>query len=280
MSTVSMPTARGSLPILMYHSISPTTTPGFHKFTVTPAVFEEHLAALHDDGWKTLTFTDAAVEIEKGVLPHPKTVVITVDDGFDDFYRHALPMLARHRMPATIFVPTAYVGASAGWLTGLDADRRLLSWNALREIASTGIEVGSHGHRHAPLDVTSDAELFVELHRSRSLLQDQLAVAADTLAYPYGYHTRRARRMALRAGYTAACGVVGLLATHRDRILAIPRLAMSQDLDGAALIRVISANQGRMERHWRRGKQHVWRLGRAVAAAHRNVSPFSTPKGV
>ncbi|MGH7870054.1 MAG: polysaccharide deacetylase family protein [Candidatus Dormibacteraceae bacterium] len=90
----------------------------------------------------------------KSKQPVPeKTVVITFDDGFADFYREALPLLQNYRYTATLYVATGFVGGTSRWLGSCgEGDRPMLTWSTLREIAALGIEIGANTHTHPELD--------------------------------------------------------------------------------------------------------------------------------
>jgi peptidoglycan/xylan/chitin deacetylase (PgdA/CDA1 family) len=254
----------------MYHSVADETTDEFREFTVTPARFAEHLAALRAAGWRTVSFTEAAARLRRparypiqaaGVMGE-RAVAITVDDGLADFHSHALPALAAERAAATLFVPTAHVGRTAGWLAGPDSARRLLDWSGLAEVVAAGVEIGSHGHRHRPLDVGATDDLYDDLARSRGMLEDRLGVGVTAVAFPFGYQTAKTRRAACRAGYRSACAVIELPATRRDHLMALPRLTARQELTGADLVRAIERRYASWERTWRHGKQQVWEVAR------------------
>jgi len=159
-------------------------------------------------------------------------------------------------------VPTAHVGRRAGWLAGSDADRPLLTWAALADVHNTGVEIGSHGHQHAALDLGPPGRIEQDLLTSRRMLEDRLGAAVTTLAYPYGHQTGKTRRAALRAGYDNACTVTGLAATSGDPALAMPRLAITQDVDGTALTARLAAPTPPWQRRWAIGKQHLWNAAR------------------
>lgn len=251
-----------AVPVLMYHSVADEIADSFRDFTVTAARFREHLAALRDAGWRTISLTQAAGRLHRQPAEdQARVVALTFDDGYADFYSHALPALAAEQARATLFVPTAHVGRRAGWLRGPDAERPLLDWPALADVAATGVEIGSHGHHHAPLDVGGHDDIHQDLAMSRHILEDRLATAVTALAYPYGYQTGKSRRAARRAGYHAACTVVGLPATSGDPVLALPRIAVTQDMTGADVVAALACPP-RLRRPWRKGKQHLWHAAR------------------
>lgn len=108
-------------------------------------------------------------------------VVVTFDDGTADLAEVALPILAKHQVPATVYIATRYVDEQLPW----PADGVPLSWAGAREMVDSGlVTIGSHTHSHALLDRLTPAEAADELDRSRGLIEDNLGVAADHFAYP------------------------------------------------------------------------------------------------
>lgn len=97
--------------VLMYHRFSDDAAPGF----VSRETFRRQLAYLKEHGLVTITLGEAALAISRA-KPIPKNVVIlTVDDGYEDFYRIAYPILKEQGVSATFFVTTGFVNRDL-WL--------------------------------------------------------------------------------------------------------------------------------------------------------------------
>jgi peptidoglycan/xylan/chitin deacetylase (PgdA/CDA1 family) len=108
-------------------------------------------------------------------------VVVTFDDGTSDLAEVALPILAKHHVPATVYLATKFVDEQLPW----PADGVPLSWAGAQEMVDSGlVTIGSHTHSHALLDRLTPDEAAAELDRSRGLIQDKLGVAAHHFAYP------------------------------------------------------------------------------------------------
>ncbi len=258
----------------MYHSIGDRITDGFRDFTVTAARLREQLAALRDAGWQTITFTEAVARLHQPQsAPRERVVALTFDDAYADFYTHAMPALASAGAKSTLFVPTAHVGRRARWLPGEEGGRRLLDWSDLVEVGGAGVEIGAHGHQHAALDLGSAYGIYQDLRRSRLTLEDQLGVPVSTLAYPYGYQTAKTRNAARDAGYLAACAVIGLPATAQDPQLALPRIAVTEDIRGEDLLDLLTHRSRSAHRLLCRGKQSLW----CAARKTRLVAPAARP---
>ncbi len=93
--------------ILCYHGISQKDEHRWSNLFVSPEFFRHRLEILASKGYQVLPLGVAADHLYQGTLP-PKSVVITFDDGFYDFHQHAMPALARHGMPATLYLTTYY----------------------------------------------------------------------------------------------------------------------------------------------------------------------------
>ncbi|MFG3442200.1 polysaccharide deacetylase family protein [Nonomuraea sp. NPDC047897] len=228
------------VPILMYHSVTDTPKDETRGLSVRPSDFAEQLAYLAENGFTPLTFGDLAAALRqgRGVSMPDRPVVVTFDDGYADFHSRALPILERHRFPATVFV-------TSGWLAdaGADAAGRplddMLTWGQVREAARAGIEIGGHSHSHPQLDQLRDAELRDELRRNKGLLEEKADAPVTTMAYPFGYSSARVRREAGGAGYVAACAVANAVAGDHDDLLAVPRLTVARDTGMAKFRRAV-----------------------------------------
>lgn len=96
--------------ILMYHRFSPVEK----KHEVSAAVFEQHLKSIKRY-FNPMTLAHLAKAIrEQGKAPK-HAVVITVDDGYRDFYEVAFPLLKHYQIPATFYVTTGFVNKDC-WL--------------------------------------------------------------------------------------------------------------------------------------------------------------------
>ena len=120
------------VPVLMYHSIATGSTRKFRRFVVDPAEFAAQMEYLDAAGYRPVTAAELAGGRSGGPLP-PRPVVLTFDDAYTDFYSAALPVLREHGFRATLYVPTAYVGATTRFNVSLgEQNRAVLSWQALR----------------------------------------------------------------------------------------------------------------------------------------------------
>ena len=256
------------VPVLMYHSISTGGAPRFRRFTLPAADFAAQIGFLVENGYTPLSAARYAAILRgaDGSLP-ARPVVITFDDGFADFHREALPILRKHDVPATLYVATAFVEATSGWLRPEgEQDRPMLTWAQLREIAAAGIEVGAHAHTHADLDAVDPQTARNEIAISQDLLARQLGAPPQTFAYPFGHYDQCVRALVEAAGFIGACAVRNALSHTGDDPFAIARITIPR---GTTIERFATLLQGRglpLAAPGERTLVRAWRLARRTRA--------------
>jgi peptidoglycan/xylan/chitin deacetylase (PgdA/CDA1 family) len=263
-----------SIPILMYHSISNSSNGRFKPFTVTPEAFAMQMEYLHQQGYTTMTVTQAIEARAKGAGHWPlHPVVLTFDDGFADFWHAALPILQQYAFNATLYLTTGYIGNTSCWLRReREMTRPMLTWAQIAAIQSWGIECASHTHSHPQLDMLPLARAREEIVQSKDLLQDQLGQAISSFAYPYGYSTVRVRHLVQEAGYTSACAVRHALSSEDDDAFSLVRLMVRPDTslaEFAALLTGTASWDAVLHTVYTRTRTPLWRLVRLC----RRVAP-------
>ena len=222
------------IPILLYHSVSDDPSPALARYTVSPTLFREHASVLADQGWRVLTIAELDHRIALGRLDDEPTMALTFDDGFADTAERAAPILADYGFPATLYVTTGCVGSPCEWL-GPQGRRPMASWSQLRDLASSGWEIGAHSVSHPELDVLPLAAARQQIRDSRASLQERLGLPVDSFAYPHGYHSTAVRREVIDAGFRTACAVKNALSSERDDPFARARLTVISTLSAEEL---------------------------------------------
>ncbi|MEU3946873.1 polysaccharide deacetylase family protein [Streptomyces sp. NPDC029526] len=224
------------VPILMYHAVATDPSPGTRALSVTPEAFAEQMALIAERGLTPVGTADLAAHWRAGRPLPRRPVLITFDDGYEGVHRHALPVLARHGFPATLFVTT-------GWLRGPhetgEAPDRMLDWDQVRELADAGVEIGGHTHSHPQLDQLDDRRLRTELIHSKEILSDRLGQVPVSFAYPYGYSSRRVRQAVRETGYAQALAVGNGLARRAQGPYALRRVTVRRSTDAAEFVRLL-----------------------------------------
>ena len=200
--------------ILAYHSLDTARS----VISTAPVLFRQHLDCLA----RSATPVVPLVEIQKA----PGSVALTFDDGFGNFKDHALPLLAGHRFPATVFVVTGYCGSRNDWDHGGHAaipSLPLMGWSDLNELRKAGIEIGAHTVNHLNLDSIPIDRARDELKACREEIENRTGLPVQSLAYPYGASNPQVRKLA-REYFDVACGTELRFVSPEDDPYELPRL--------------------------------------------------------
>lgn len=115
---------------------------------------------------------------------HERLIVCTFDDGYENVYKNAFPIMQRYGYTATVYVCPDLIGKYNDWNHKDDANRKHLSHEMLLELKHAGWEIGSHGMSHINLVRLSETELIENLSRSQKELSSYGPI--DSFCYPYG----------------------------------------------------------------------------------------------
>lgn len=164
--------------LLIYHRIGGGTTDELDLPTETFARQLDLLA-----GHRVLSLDDAVSRLEDG--DRRPSVVLTFDDGFEDVYHHAWPLLRERRLPFTVYLATAFMGSTMRWegATAKGEPGRGLTWEQLREMLESGLcSVGNHTHDHVrPEQLTA-----ADLDACTAAVEQHLGVRPRHFTYPWG----------------------------------------------------------------------------------------------
>jgi peptidoglycan/xylan/chitin deacetylase (PgdA/CDA1 family) len=162
-----------AIPYLMYHSIG--IVPGWDKDVCIPEeLFKEHLQYFHDNGYRIVSAAEARNMLLAGENVE-KTVAMTFDDGYNNNYTAAYPLLKQYGYHATFFVIGNSVGAED-----------YMTFEQLKEMHDNGMEIGSHSMSHDPLNIIALHYLPWEIYQPINVVHQHLGFYIEGLAYPNG----------------------------------------------------------------------------------------------
>ena len=242
-----------SVPVLMYHEVSPSPHPAFRRYTVTVRAFTRQMRWLAALGYGTIDL-DTLVRARqgRGALPR-RPVVITFDDGFQGCADHAVPVLRAHGFTAAFYLVTGLVGATSRWLRAeLGMELPLMDWGTIRALAAEGFQCGAHSVTHPRLSGLEPSRRRAELVDARKRLEDELERPVLHLAYPYGAYDAAVRAATAEAGYVTACSTRAGLSGADDDLLALRRVTVyghDSLLDFACRLRAGTTLRDRFRRH-------------------------------
>jgi peptidoglycan/xylan/chitin deacetylase (PgdA/CDA1 family) len=172
--------------VMTYHSVHPEDVPNFERQM-------QHLSSR-----TTMVFPD-----DRRPRNGRPTVAVTFDDAFQNVFDNALPVMARHGVPATIFTPTGYLGSAAGWIerAGVSHAPAVVSADVVRSANRTRVRFASHTVSHPRLASLERDVLRDELTQSKRALERLVAEPVTMLSLPYGSFSPPVLEEARAAGY-------------------------------------------------------------------------------
>lgn len=177
--------------ILTYHSLDDSGS----VISTSPGAFEMQMKYLAQNGYQSLSLSEATVFIRERKPFPEKVFVMTFDDGYQNNYTRAFPAMKEFGFKGTIFLISAYCEKFwSGDGSSLDA-RPMLSWSEIKEMHEYGIEFGAHTSTHPDLTRIPFEQAEGEIRESKAAIQDRLGAEVTTFAYPYGKYNTEVKKM-------------------------------------------------------------------------------------
>jgi peptidoglycan/xylan/chitin deacetylase (PgdA/CDA1 family) len=190
--------------VIAYHAVGPCP----------PSVDRENLFVSADSFARQMAYLArrrAVIPLEslvRGEVPPGRPpVAITFDDGFRSVLTAAAPILRRHGFPATVFVPTGWLGRRGRWYDAPGCEVEVMTEPELREAERLGLEIASHGHDHLDLEQATAPEAEADMAASVEALTAVVGRRPRYLAYPWGRSSAAAQQAAAAAGFDAAFSI-------------------------------------------------------------------------
>lgn len=220
--------------VLMYHMISehlPKNQSKFNRLRVKPSEFEKQLIWLKKKNFKSFTLTELS-ELED--IP-AKSVVLTFDDGYEDNFIEAFPLLKKYGFKATIYIVLNRF--EQNWATDKDLNQasnelnseKMLSNEQIKEMLDSGIvEIGSHTLDHVNLPKLNKEEKNKQIIESKQQIEKVFNIKCNSFAYPFGFFDEDSLKIVNEANYTNATTTVnGVFDKNKYSNFEIPRIMIS-----------------------------------------------------
>lgn len=220
--------------VLMYHMISehlPKNQSKFNRLRVKPSEFEKQLIWLKKKNFKSFTLTELS-ELED--IPS-KSVVLTFDDGYEDNFIKAFPLLKKYGFKATIYIVLNRF--EQNWATDKDLNQasnelnseKMLSNEQIKEMLDSGlIEIGSHTLDHVNLPKLNKEEKNKQIIESKKQIENVFNIKCNSFAYPFGFFDEDSVKIVNEANYTNATTTVnGVFDKNKYSNFEIPRIMIS-----------------------------------------------------
>lgn len=188
-----------SVPILTYHYIANNPNPKDKQrdaLSVPPDKFDAQMDYLSKNGFTPITLDTFYGILNKQASVVGKPIILTFDDGYQDFYSIVYPILRKYNFHAVSFIPTGLIGGSY-----------YMNWNQIREIQSSGlVNFEDHTLTHANLPSLSYSAALKQMVDSKKMLYSQTGYPVNFIAYPYGTSNYSVQQAAKQAGFAGGLG--------------------------------------------------------------------------
>jgi len=159
---------------LMYHRFEENKYPSTN---IRIKEFINHIKILEDNKFHFVDPKNFENELKNNKTQ--RKILLTIDDGFESFYKNAWPILKRKKIPFILFVSTREVGAF-----------NYMTWDQIREISKEEfVEIGNHSHTHEYL-VDENKEIIInDIKKSISIFNKELGKNSEFFSYPFGEYS-------------------------------------------------------------------------------------------
>lgn len=212
------------LPILMYHRVAPTGHEHLPELRLTPDGFEAQLHYLRTAGYSSAGFEEWRRAAERRQPLPGRRVMLTFDDGYEDFAEHAYPLLRQYEFEATVFLVSERVGLTNEWDRAYGETVALMDWDTIRALDGHGVDFGGHSASHPMLTALALDEVVREASSCRAELIEQLGHVVRPFAYPFGATDAAVARMVGACGFEYGVTTAGHAASASTPMLTLPRM--------------------------------------------------------
>lgn len=210
--------------IICYHCIKDDPWP--HLRPAKVADFENQMQYL-SKMYNPISLERIAQCIQNGTSLPPKAVAVTFDDGYQDNYKNAYPIIKKYNIPATIFLTTGFIGTGKipAWDKAYYTSEKalMLSWDQIREMCDNGISFGSHTLTHPFITSIPRKQVQKEVRLSKDIIEQQIGKPVTIFAYPGGDFNSETKEVVREAGYHAAVSTIPGHNNLHDDVYALKR---------------------------------------------------------
>lgn len=140
-------------------------------------------------------------------LPRDQRPDFCFDDGYEDTFTNAFPILSEFGFTANLFVITGLLGKFNSWDFTAFGKFKHLSREQVKALSDAGWNIGSHTKSHLALTTLSPSLLRAELHDSKKFLEDLLGKAVKSISFPFGNFNAHILAACKEAGFEEAISI-------------------------------------------------------------------------
>lgn len=205
------------VPVLMYHHVQPMKMAnllGHGVLTADSELFDEQIHYLKENGYTALAAQDLADALRNRTQLPEKSIIITIDDGYDDNYTYAFMTAKKYQFIMNFMIPTGLIDTPG-----------YMKWEHLSEMNQNPYaKIYNHTTGHTALGLITKDQIITEVTQANSDLHANLGLKNDIVTYPYGSYDDEAmntlKELNMTAAFTTDHGRLHCLST----IMRLPRI--------------------------------------------------------
>lgn len=217
--TAPAPGGEAHVPILMYHHIAELpldATPLQLDWTVTPKNFDAQMQWLARNGFRSVSMAQLVAHLRQRQPLPAKPIIISFDDGWQEQYATAFPILTKYGLSGTFFL----------YARPLD-HTEFMTWSQAQELSAAGMDIQSHSLTHPHLRALAPEAAYKEIAESKVTLEKRIGKPVIAFCYPFGEYNSAVIEMVKRAGYTSAVTLAGGYRQRADELYTLRRIRVS-----------------------------------------------------
>jgi peptidoglycan/xylan/chitin deacetylase (PgdA/CDA1 family) len=192
--------------ILCYHRVVPAPFNTKHGICVEVQNFKRQMKLIASKGYRTISIDMLTDSLKEETQLPQKSIIITFDDGYQDNYLYAFPILKEYNFTATIYLVSGHIGDTNQWDSCPQEEGiKLLSIAEIKEMADYGISFGAHTVTHPHLTRLSEDKAFYEIAQSKKDIEGIIGQKVTSFCYPYGEFSQQTKQMVIESGFKCAC---------------------------------------------------------------------------
>jgi peptidoglycan/xylan/chitin deacetylase (PgdA/CDA1 family) len=217
--------SKGKAVILLYHQVgnSPVEQTNLDCYC-DEEQFEEQMSFLNDSTYKVIGLDELVYKISstEGFLDE-NYVVLTFDDGCDQFSKKVLPILKKYNFPATLYPVTGCLGRIASWPKIMNPGLKIITKTALKRVAKQGVNIGAHTENHVKLPSCDFDVAREEINGSKRLLEALLGRKVTSFSYPHGDYNKELIALVKSLGFSNAVTCNASAVESNTNLFELPR---------------------------------------------------------
>lgn len=206
------------VPILMYHHVA-DVAPGAdavrRDLSVSPAAFSQQMDYLVSHGYQTISLLDLVEHLDNGRDLPAKPIILTFDDGYDDNYAYAYPILRLRKLTGTFFIITDFVGRPEH-----------MTWPQIVAMSRDGLSIEAHGRTHLDLSMLGPGDTTWQVAGSKAALEEKLGLPVRFYCYPSGHYTAQTVSILSNNGFLAAVSTANGATQRANGLFELARIRM------------------------------------------------------